>query len=137
MQPLHKPKLADISGMDLFKGTYWHTSRWNWDFTGPQSEDEEQTLPGLHGLRVGIIGTGASAVQVIPPMAKAAKHLYVFQRTPSSIDIRADRPTDPERWAKDASEPGFAYRRRAYFDVSIPTPQNLTLSSSQPALVRA
>ena len=57
-------------------------------------------------------------LQVIPPMAKAAKHLYVFQRTPSSIDIRADRPTDPERWAKDASEPGFAYRRRAYFDVS-------------------
>ena len=48
--PLHKPKLADISGMDLFKGTYWHTSRWNWDFTGPQSENEEQTLPGLHGL---------------------------------------------------------------------------------------
>ena len=135
--PLHKPKLADISGMELFKGTYWHTSRWNWDFTGPQSEDEEQTLPGLHGLRVGIIGTGASAVQVIPPMAKAAKHLYVFQRTPSSIDIRADRPTDPERWAKDASEPGFAYRRRAYFDVSIPTPQNLTLSSSEPDLVRA
>jgi cyclohexanone monooxygenase len=116
--PLHKPKLADISGMDRFEGTYWHTSRWNWDFTGPQVEDAEQTLGGLHGLRVGIIGTGASAVQVIPPMAKAAKHLYVFQRTPSSIDVRADRPTDPERWAKDSQEPGFAYKRRAYFDAA-------------------
>ena len=55
--------------MALFKGAYWHTSRWNWDFTGAQDEDEGKTLPGLHGLRVGIIGTGASAVQVTPPMA--------------------------------------------------------------------
>jgi cation diffusion facilitator CzcD-associated flavoprotein CzcO len=51
-------------------------------------------------------------------MAKAAAQLYVFQRTPSSIDIRADRPTDPERWARDTAEPGFAYRRRAYFDAA-------------------
>ena len=51
-------------------------------------------------------------------MAKAAKHLYVFQRTPSSIDIRADRPTDANRWAKEAQEPGFAYKRRAYFDAA-------------------
>ena len=57
------------------------------------------TSRGLRDKRVGIIGTGATAVQCVPHLGAAAEHLYVFQRTPSSIDVRANRPTDPE-WAK-------------------------------------
>src|SRR5262249_28800802 len=88
---LSKPKLSKIKGMETFKGYSFHTSRWDYEYTGPD-------LSRLSDKVVGIIGTGASAVQAIPRLGKAAKELYVFQRTPSGIDFRNDRPTDPE-WA--------------------------------------
>jgi cation diffusion facilitator CzcD-associated flavoprotein CzcO len=88
---LSKPKLSKIKGMESFKGYSFHTSRWDYEFTGAD-------LSKLSDKVVGIIGTGASAVQAIPRLGKAAKELYVFQRTPSGIDFRNDRPTDPE-WA--------------------------------------
>ena len=84
-----------LPGIDDFKGHTFHTSRWDYDYTGG---DSDGNLTGLAGKRVGIIGTGATAVQAIPHLGEAAEHLYVFQRTPSSIDVRANRPTDPE-WA--------------------------------------
>src|SRR5678815_4167847 len=74
-------------------------------------------LTGLHGKRVGIIGTGATAVQCIPHLGEAAEHLYVFQRTPSSIDVRANRPTDPE-WAATL-EPGWQRRRMDNFNTLV------------------
>src|SRR5579875_671643 len=86
---LSKPKLSKINGMEKFKGHSFHTSRWDYAYTGPD-------LSGLKDKVVGIIGTGASAVQAIPGLGAASKELYVFQRTPSSIDIRDDWPTDPE-----------------------------------------
>ena len=78
-----------------FKGHTFHTSRWDYDYTGG---DSDGNLTGLAGKRVGIIGTGATAVQCVPHLGEAAEQLYVFQRTPSSIDVRDNRPTDPE-WA--------------------------------------
>jgi cyclohexanone monooxygenase len=100
---LSKPKLSKIKGMETFKGHSFHTSRFDYDYTKPD-------LSGLADKVVGIIGTGASAVQAIPGLGAASKELYVFQRTPSSIDIRDDWPTDPE-WARSL-EPGWQAKRR-------------------------
>jgi len=100
---LSKPKLSKIKGMETFKGHSFHTSRWDYEYTKPD-------LSGLKDKVVGIIGTGASAVQAIPGLGAASKELYVFQRTPSSIDIRDDWPTDQE-WAKTL-KPGWQAKRR-------------------------
>ena len=99
---LSKPKLSKIDGMETFKGHSFHTSRFDYAYTKPD-------LSGLKDKVVGIIGTGASAVQIIPRVGRAAKELYVFQRTPSAIDIRDDIPTDPE-WAA-ALKPGWQKER--------------------------
>jgi cyclohexanone monooxygenase len=101
---LAKPRLAKIDGMEKFKGHSFHTSRWDYDYTGADLED-------LSDKRVAIIGTGASAVQIVPNLGANAKELTVFQRTPSSIDIRDDWETDPE-WAAGV-QPGWQAKRRA------------------------
>jgi cyclohexanone monooxygenase len=94
--PLHRPKLPDLPGLDAFKGHTFHTSRWDYNYTGGDPNNPPEQLTALIDKRVGVIGTGATAVQVIPHLGKWAKQLYVFQRTPSSIDTRGNRPTDPE-----------------------------------------
>jgi cyclohexanone monooxygenase len=99
---LTTPKLARIAGMETFQGQSFHTSRWNYDVD-------------LAGKRIGIIGTGATAVQAIPELAKAAGELFVFQRTPSSIDVRDQRATTDEERQAWAGEPGWARARRARF----------------------
>src|SRR5208282_2067305 len=101
---LSKPKLSKISGMESFKGHSFHTSRWDYNYT-------KADLSGLADKVVGIIGTGASAVQAIPRLGAAAKELYVFQRTPSSIDIKDDWETD-QKWAAKL-HPGWQAKRRA------------------------
>jgi len=100
---LSKPKLSKIEGMTSFKGHSFHTSRWDYAYTG-------EKLENLQDKVVGIIGTGASAVQIVPELGKSAKELYVFQRTPSSIDVRDDWPTDPN-WARRL-RPGWQATRR-------------------------
>jgi len=99
---LTTPKLARIRGMEKFEGDAFHTSRWNYHVD-------------LEGRTVGIIGTGATAVQVIPEIAKVVKELYVFQRTPSSIDVRDQRATTAEEIEAWKHEPGWARARRARF----------------------
>jgi cyclohexanone monooxygenase len=99
---LTSPKLARIEGMETYQGEAFHTSRWNYDVD-------------LAGKTIGIIGTGATAVQAIPELAKVAKDLYVFQRTPSTIDIRDQRETTDEEREAWAQEPGWARARRARF----------------------
>jgi cyclohexanone monooxygenase len=94
--PLNRPKLPGIPGVGSFQGHSFHTSRWDYDYTGGDSNGK---LEKLRDKRVGIIGTGATAVQCVPHLGETAKQLFVFQRTPSSIDVRANRVTDPE-WAK-------------------------------------
>jgi cyclohexanone monooxygenase len=93
--PLHRPKLPGIPGINDFKGHTFHTSRWDYDYTGG---DPDGGLDGLRDKRVAIIGTGATAVQCVPHVGETAKQLYVFQRTPSGVDVRGNAPTDPE-WA--------------------------------------
>ena len=100
---LSKPKLTKIKGMETFKGHSFHTSRWDYDYTGDD-------LSKLKDKKVGIIGTGATAVQAVPGLGANAKELYVFQRTPSSIDVRDQWKTDPE-WAKNLPADWQAQRR--------------------------
>lgn len=108
--------LPDLAGVDDFAGHSFHTSRWDWSYTGGTIDDP--TLTGLQGERVGIIGTGASAIQVIPQVAKYAKELYVFQRTPSAVDVRNNQKTDVNKWnAEVATGPGWQRQRSDNFDV--------------------
>ncbi|MFZ4718390.1 MAG: flavin-containing monooxygenase [Ilumatobacteraceae bacterium] len=101
--PLHRPKLPGIPGIETFGGHCFHTSRWDYGYTGGSYEGAPMT--NLADKRVGIIGTGATAVQCIPSLGRDSKELFVFQRTPSSIDIRNNHPIDPE-WF-DTLEPGW------------------------------
>jgi cation diffusion facilitator CzcD-associated flavoprotein CzcO len=108
--PLHRPKLPGITGIESFTGHSFHTSRWDYDYTGG---DPTGGLDKLADKRVGIIGTGATAVQCIPHLGRHAQELFVFQRTPSSIDARGNRPTDAD-WAASL-EPGWQQDRAMNF----------------------
>jgi cyclohexanone monooxygenase len=108
--PLHRPKLPGIPGVETFAGHSFHTSRWDYEYTGGTSKGN---LTGLKDKVVGIIGTGATAVQCVPHLGAGAQQLFVFQRTPSSIDVRNDKPTDPE-WASSLM-PGWQRRRNENF----------------------
>ena len=105
--PLHVPKLPGIPGIESFKGHSFHTSRWDYDYTG--GDPNGAPLAKLADKRVAIIGTGATAVQAVPHLAKACKALYVFQRTPSSVDVRANQPIDPV-WFSGIATPGWQQR---------------------------
>jgi cyclohexanone monooxygenase len=109
--PLNRPKLPGIRGIEEFDGHSFHASRWDYDYTGG---DSDGNLTGLQGKRVGIIGTGATAVQCVPHAGEWAEHLYVFQRTPSSIDVKNNPPTD-EEWAKTL-QPGWHQHRMDNFN---------------------
>ena len=112
--PLNLPKLPGIPGLDTFQGHSFHTSRWDYAYTGGSSMGG---LSGLADKRVGIIGTGATAVQCVPHLGAGAKELFVFQRTPSSVDERNDRPTDPD-WARSL-QPGWQRERMHNFTTVI------------------
>ena len=103
---LGRPKLPGVPGVERFKGHSFHTSRWDYAYPGG---DIAGGLSGLKDKRVGIIGTGATAVQCVPHLGRGAMELYVFQRTPSSVDVRNDRPTDPA-WARSL-KPGWHKER--------------------------
>ncbi|MFN3236027.1 MAG: flavin-containing monooxygenase [Pseudomonadales bacterium] len=105
--PLHVPKLPGIPGLEDFKGHSFHTSRWDYDYTG--GNPEGAPLEKLGDKRVAIIGTGATAVQCIPHLAKACKKLYVCQRTPSSVDVRDNHDIDP-KWFSNIATPGWQMR---------------------------
>ena len=109
---LQKPKLPGIPGLGSFRGHSFHTSRWDFGYTGG---DSDGNLTGLAGKQVGIIGTGASAVQCVPHLAAGAGRLFVFQRTPSSVDVRGLRPTDPA-WAAGLA-PGWHQQRMDIFQI--------------------
>ncbi len=112
--PLSKPKLPGIPGIASFGGHAFHTSRWDYDYTGG---DTTGGLVKLVDKRVGVIGTGATAVQCVPHLGEWAQELFVFQRTPSSIDVRGNRPTEPE-WAASLT-PGWQQERIENFGIIV------------------
>ena len=109
--PLDRAKLPGIPGIDRFKGHMFHTSRWDYDYTGG---DFEGNLTGLGDKQVAVLGTGASAVQCVPLIAETAQHLYVIQRTPAAVEPRNNRPTDPQ-WRAELT-PGWQTARKENFN---------------------
>jgi cyclohexanone monooxygenase len=105
--PLHVPKLPGIPGLESFQGHSFHTSRWDYDYTG--GDPDGAPMDQLRDKRVAVIGTGATAVQCVPHLARACQELYVFQRTPSSVDRRDNAPTDPE-WFNEIATSGWQQR---------------------------
>jgi cation diffusion facilitator CzcD-associated flavoprotein CzcO len=105
--PLHVAKLPDIPGIDDFRGHSFHTSRWDYAYTG--GDPAGAPMENLADKRVAIIGTGATAIQCIPHLARDAGELRVFQRTPSSVDLRNNQPTDPG-WFAEIATPGWQKR---------------------------
>ncbi|KAF2480036.1 hypothetical protein BDY17DRAFT_312935 [Neohortaea acidophila] len=115
---LNNPKLADLPGMVDFHGEMFHTARWDYQYTGGTQENPE--LHGLKGKTVAIIGTGATAVQAIPYLARYADQLYVVQRTPAAVDVRGNRQTDPATWKSQiAKEKGWWRARNANFNAFV------------------
>ena len=110
--PMNRPKLPGIKGIGDYQGHTFHTSRWDYNYTGGSSEGE---LSNLKDKRVAVIGTGATAVQCVPHVGASAKNLYVFQRTPSSVDVRANRPTD-QAWAASLKQ-GWQKERMENFNI--------------------
>ncbi|HUA39968.1 MAG TPA: NAD(P)/FAD-dependent oxidoreductase [Streptosporangiaceae bacterium] len=105
--PLHVAKLPAIPGIDTFGGHAFHTSRWDYAYTG--GDPAGAPMDRLADKRVAIIGTGATAVQCVPHLARACRELLVFQRTPSSVDTRGNRPMDAD-WFAAAATPGWQQR---------------------------
>jgi cyclohexanone monooxygenase len=105
--PLSVPKLPGIAGITSFRGRSFHTSRWDWEYTG--GSPGGAPMSKLADKRVGIIGTGATAVQCVPYLSRDAGELYVFQRTPSSVDVRDNHPIDPD-WFAGVATPGWQQR---------------------------
>ena len=121
--PLHRPKLPGIPGINDYEGHTFHTSRWDYAYTGGSAEGN---LDRLHDKRVAIIGTGATAIQCVPHLGAAAEKLFVFSRTPSGVDERNNAPTDPE-WAA-ALEAGWQKQRMENFNglvSGVPQPVDL------------
>lgn len=108
--PFHRPKLPGIPGIADFAGHSFHSSRWDYAYTGG---DASGGLDKLADKRVAVIGTGATAIQIVPFLGRYAQHLYVFQRTPSSVDVRENAPTDPD-WARSL-RPGWQQERQRNF----------------------
>ncbi|RKK67401.1 hypothetical protein BFJ69_g14535 [Fusarium oxysporum] len=122
---LTHPKVP--KNLEPFQGSMFHTARWNYDITGGSTTDH--TLSNLKGKRVGVIGTGATGIQIVPELAKWAKELYVFQRTPTAVGVREQKKTDPEEWRKTIASKSGWYRRRVrnFNDIlaGVPAEENL------------
>lgn len=124
--PLANPKFPSVPGFETFAGSTFHSSRWDYDYTGGRPEGD---LVKLADKRVAVIGTGATAIQLVPHVARHAEHLFVFQRTPSSVDARGNRATDPE-WAAGL-KPGWQAERQRNFHIGA----NERFAAGEPDLV--
>ncbi|KAL0070059.1 hypothetical protein AAF712_002956 [Marasmius tenuissimus] len=115
-----RPHVPKLQGLHSFEGDMMHTSRWDYNITGGSPETPFPEMDKLKGKRVGILGTGATAVQVVPELAKYADELYVFQRTPSAVYERGQRPTDEKEWReKIAAKPGWHNERMENFALHV------------------
>ncbi|MGQ0431169.1 MAG: flavin-containing monooxygenase [Microthrixaceae bacterium] len=104
-------KLPALPGMEAFAGRSFHTARWDYAYTGG---GPGQPLDKLSDKVVALIGTGATGIQCLPPLAAGAKHVYVFQRTPSAIGERGNRDTEPD--FAERLQPGWQQDRMDNFE---------------------
>ncbi|KAJ7785773.1 flavin-binding monooxygenase-like family protein [Mycena metata] len=116
--PLNFPQIPKL-GLEKFKGHHFHTSRWDYEYTGGEP-GESPTLDKLKDKRVALLGTGVTAVQVMPQLAAWAKELLVFQRTPSAVDLRGQRLTDIAKWKDEvAFQAGWQNARMVNFAATL------------------
>src|SRR6201999_1608162 len=109
----NRPKLPGIPGIKDYLsagGHVFHSARWDYEYSGG---DANGGLDKLGDKRVALVGTGATGVQLVPHLGRDAQHLYVFQRTPSSVDERGNDPTDPQ-WVSSLL-PGWQAERKRNF----------------------
>ncbi len=111
---LNRAKLPTLPGLETFTGKIFHTSRWDYRYTGGSTKTP---MTELNDKRVAIIGTGATAIQCVPALARDAKHLTVIQRTPSAVFVRDNGPTDPD-WV-NSLESGWQKQRAYNFDATV------------------
>jgi cation diffusion facilitator CzcD-associated flavoprotein CzcO len=112
------PHIPDLPDIEKYQGYCFHTSRWDYAYTGGSPTDP--SLIDLQDKKVGIIGTGATAIQAVPHLAKWAKELYVFQRTPSSVDVRDNHPTDATWWTNEIqAKQGWQRERMENFNAHL------------------
>ena len=118
--PLSEPRLPDIPGLESFPGEVFHSSRWNHDFD-------------LAGKRVAVVGTGASAIQIVPEIQPKVGRLVLFQRTPAWVMPRRDRRiSGVEKWlyrhvpvAQRASRLGIYAARESLVRAFVKRPEML------------
>jgi len=123
---LNLVKIPVIPGMEDFEGKAFHSGRWDWEYTGGRPGGNTGNMTNLADKVVAVVGTGASAVQIVPPLAESAKHVYVFQRTPSAIGVRDNRAT-PEDFVREL-RPGWQRERMENFTavmMNMPVERNL------------
>lgn len=121
---LNNVKLPRLEGMDTFGGHMFHTARWDYDYTGGTSAEPKMT--GLEGKTIAFIGTGATAVQSLPELARYAKDVYIFQRTPSSVDSRGNHDTDANIFRSEiANKAGWHRERSENFNAFVTNAQPL------------
>jgi cation diffusion facilitator CzcD-associated flavoprotein CzcO len=100
---LSEPSLPDIPGLASFPGEVFHSARWNHDYD-------------FEGKRVAVVGTGASAIQIVPEIQPRARRLVLFQRTPAWVLPRRDRRiTGPEKWLYQHIPPSQRLARLGIF----------------------
>ncbi|KAL5334678.1 hypothetical protein BJX70DRAFT_377414 [Aspergillus crustosus] len=107
---LSTPKIPDIPGLDDFAGHVFHTARWDYGYTG--GSPALPTMDRLKKQRVGVIGTGSTAVQIIPQLARWAGELTVFQRTPGAVGLQENKATDPQSWNQTILDVGPGWQRK-------------------------
>ncbi|MFT4613578.1 MAG: cation diffusion facilitator CzcD-associated flavoprotein CzcO [Bacteroidia bacterium] len=105
--PLHVPKLPGLPGIENFKGHSFHTSRWDYEYTGG---DPNGALDKLGDKKVALIGTGATSVQCVPHLSASCGTFYVCQRTPSSVDVRSNAEMDPAWYTEATRTSGWQQR---------------------------
>jgi cation diffusion facilitator CzcD-associated flavoprotein CzcO len=117
--PFILPKIPQLPGWEELsrKKHVFHSSRWDYEYTG--GTPEKPDLTKLQGKRVAIVGTGATAIQIVPELARWAEHVYVVQRTPTHVGPRNQAETDPEHWADITSKKGWQKKRRLAFDAYV------------------
>ncbi|KFZ08162.1 hypothetical protein V502_09503 [Pseudogymnoascus sp. VKM F-4520 (FW-2644)] len=121
----HVPKLPGLQEL-MANRKVFHSARWDWEYTG--GSQDEPDMVNLKGKKVGIIGTGATAIQIVPELAKWVDHLYVFQRTPTYVGPRNQRETTPEDWKNVAYKKSWQYERQDNFNQFVtndPVPENM------------
>jgi cation diffusion facilitator CzcD-associated flavoprotein CzcO len=118
---LHKPKYPDIAGLDEFEGACFHSARWDHDVT-------------IDGKRVGIVGTGSTAVQIVGAIVDRVGHLDLFQRTAQWVLPQANPEFTAEEHAAYEEDPGLLHQLHDSLSQAFGVFANAVVDSDSPEI---